>query len=205
MSEQQWYVLRVPARSEHQVATSLLKERIENYLPTLSVTSTGYARKEIPLFPGYLFVKCDKDSDLCSDFRLIHKVVGWVKLGDFIPVIPEGEMSQLRQRVDELRASKMLGQSFKQGQTVRIGSGPFEGLAQVIDDVKSPSARVRLLVKFMGRLVQMQMSADELTDCSVQAMDPWLEREDDVVRLPRRTRGRGRWIQGYKRSLSGAD
>ncbi len=57
-----WYALHTRSRFENVVTEGLDKKKIEVFLPKISVRSKRLDRKKIiqvPLFPGYIFVKSD--------------------------------------------------------------------------------------------------------------------------------------------------
>jgi len=57
-----WYVLHTKSRHETVVNAGLLKKSMEVFLPRVKVRSKRRDRKamiQVPLFPGYLFIKTD--------------------------------------------------------------------------------------------------------------------------------------------------
>ena len=81
-------------------------------------------------------------------------------------------------------------EKFESGQVVQVSHGKIEGLATVLESPSSPESRVNVLLDFMGRQVRAEV--------------PWLsltaapENNHDVAQgRRRRTRGRGRWINGF--------
>jgi transcriptional antiterminator NusG len=79
-NDRQWYVLHTKSRFENVVNDGLNKKTIEVFLPKIKVRSKRRDRKlmiNVPLFPGYVFVK----SDLHPENHLeIVKTVGAVRL-----------------------------------------------------------------------------------------------------------------------------
>ena len=65
----------------------------------------------------------------------------------------------------------------------------FEGFAEVADDSVSKQGRIKVFLRFMGRLVPTQVPWEDL-----QAIEAG--RQDLPKVNHRRTRGRGRWIRG---------
>jgi len=75
-----WYVLHTKSRSEKVVHEVLNKKAIEVFLPTVVVRSKRKDRRvmlDMPLFPGYVFVKTDLQADR---YLNILKTPGAVKL-----------------------------------------------------------------------------------------------------------------------------
>jgi transcription antitermination factor NusG len=126
----------------------------------------------------------------------VHKIAGWVSFGDVVPSITDEVMTDLMKQVDAINGANGLWRRFKVGEKVRVDSGPFQGLAEVIEEAKSPSTRALVLLQFMGRLVQTQVPWVDLQPGSNLPVEP--AEQVEMVRSPRRTRGRGRWIRGHR-------
>ena len=65
-NDRQWYVLHTKSRFENVVNDGLNKKTIEVFLPKIKVRSKRRDRKlmiNVPLFPGYVFVKSDLHPD----------------------------------------------------------------------------------------------------------------------------------------------
>ena len=62
-------------------------------------------------------------------------------------------------------------------------------LAEVLQEAKSPDAKATVLMQFMGRLIQAQVSWEDLR--------PVDDDPPQMPALPRRTRGGKRWIDGF--------
>ena len=75
-----WYVLHTKSRFENVVHEGLLKKNLDVFLPKIKVQSRRRDRRlmiQVPLFPGYLFVR----TDLRPERHLeIVKTVGAVRL-----------------------------------------------------------------------------------------------------------------------------
>ena len=115
-------------------------------------------------------------------------VSGWVKFEGVSPAVPDEVVNDLANRVEGINNSGGLWRRFEAGEKVRIVAGKLEGLGEVIESTSSPQSRVRVLMDFMGRLISAQVPWEKL-----QPVESYPEEQ---IRPPRRTRGRGRWIQG---------
>ena len=101
---------------------------------------------------------------------------------------------ELQERVESIRHSGGLWQRFKVGQVVQVSQEKFEGLATILEEPKSPEDRVRVLLEFMGRQVRAIVPWTSLNPALKTATAVPLRRRD------RRTRGKGRWINGHNPS-----
>jgi len=180
-----WYVARTEPRLEHLAEDRLKRDGYQIYLPRIRSSNFKYENKLVPLFPGYLFLKVDRE---IASIKPSHRLSGWVTFDGETPWIPDTAMSQLKKKVDEINGQGGLWRRFKVGDKVEIISGNIQGLGEVIKDGKSPDARVQVLLQFMGRLLQAQIPRECLW--------PIAEQPKVNTKHPRRTRGQGRWIRG---------
>jgi len=129
--DRRWYVLHTKSRHENVVNDGLLKKSHEVFLPRVKVRSRRRDRRvmiNVPLFPGYLFIR----TDLRPQTHLeIVKTAGAVKLigSKEGPVpVPDDTVESLKIMVaSELVVST--GAQLKKGDRVLVVSGPFTGVS----------------------------------------------------------------------------
>lgn len=195
MADLNWYVLRTQPKAEYIAASELQRDGLEVYLPLVEGPHKRTGHVDAPLFPGYLFMRCDLAGDGWPTFRPAHRISGWIKFGDEIPTIPDEFITELSRRIELVNQKGGLWRPFRVGERVRIASKSMETLAEVVEQSKSPHARVRVLLHFMGRLVTGEVPWEDL-----QRVDgDWTEKQQAP---PRRTRGNRRWIKGYGSNLA---
>lgn len=136
MSELHWYALRTRARAEKQVDAFLERAGVESWPALVRVErqwSDRVRRVEVPLFPGYLFVR----TALSAQAAVLRApgAAGWVR----------GERGPARLRPEEIEAIRILVHGVHQtgalpeaadllqlGDPVRVVRGPFQGLEGVL-------------------------------------------------------------------------
>ena len=185
-----WYVVRTNPRSERLAAASLEREGMEHFFPKVRVPEVGGAGREVPLFPGYLFLRLDTESLRWLSVDRLPGILGWVQLGNELPSVPDVVIGELADKVAEINVTGGLWKRFQPGEIVRVVTGKVDSLARVLDGPETPESRVRVLLDFMGREVSAQVSVGDIQP--VQENDILHER-----RKGRRTRGQGRWIKGH--------
>jgi transcription antitermination factor NusG len=183
-----WYSLNSLPRSEKTLARGLKRWEqswpISVYLPMLPQRKgPGKLASAVPLFPGYLFCRCDWDIVPVSVLRWtpgLRQVVGF----DHVPaIVPDDAIQAIKERL--LVAGETGGlplHTFRHGELVQIKSGPLQGLLGVFDGPMQASERVRILVEFLGRVNEVRVQPELL---------------ESPHKPPRRTRGHGRWIQPF--------
>lgn len=181
-----WYAARTEPRAELLAARELSREGYEIFLPRVRNPQPGIGYSYAPLFPGYLFLRCDPEQGRWPYFRRSHRILGWVGFGGEVPCLPDDIVAELKESTERINQDGGLRQRFRPGDEVRIVSKSLHGLAQVVEDTK-PDMRVKVLLSFMGRLVLTQVPREDLQIIGDQ---PWKK-----PRVPRRTRGKGRWIR----------
>ncbi len=125
-----WWVLHTRARNEKAVAGALQRQAVPHYLP-LARRNRTYGRKvvpvELPLFPGYLFLRGEADE--CSAALKTNRVAS------VLPVVDQGlfrrELVQIY-RVVEGGAPVDVFPALRQGRRCRITGGPFRGIEGVV-------------------------------------------------------------------------
>lgn len=192
----EWYVIRTEPRAEYLAAGELTRDGFEIFFPRVQVTLPRTGHVDTPLFPGYLFLRCDPGTDNWPTFRPGHRISGWVRYGGEIPSVPDEAVDELRQRLLGIRTEGGLWRRFMPGEKVQVVSGSMEGIAEVLEETKSPQANVRVLLQFMGGFVHAQVPWDSLRPMDNEPIER--------TRLPRRTRGGGRWVRGFGARASAA-
>ena len=187
--DRKWYVIRTEPRAEHMASAELDRAGFEVILPRVKTLIPQGGHRDVPLFPGYLFLRCNFVEDAPTFKQIAPHVSGWVNFDGIVPQLPEEFIDSLHERLANLDDGGGLWRRFYRGEKVRIVAGQVQEFAEVLEEPKSPQARVKVLMEFMGRLVPTQVPWENLRP----AEDG--DRPDN--RSPRRTRGKGRWIQGF--------
>lgn len=147
LSKPQWHVVYTRPKSERKVALSISDIGIEAYLPLHTVVRQWSDRRkkiEVPLFPGYVFVKLLDEQR--SAIYSIDNMVSFVSFEKKPVVVREVDINAIRMVLSEdFEASP--DDYFLEGQRIRIQHGQFTGLEGII--VKR-SGNSRLLVRVDG-------------------------------------------------------
>jgi transcription antitermination factor NusG len=131
VGELKWYALYTCPRHEKVVQQQLDTKAIESYLPlyrSLRRWKDREATLELPLFPGYLFVRIP----ICARLRVLT-VAGVVRIVSFNgqPACLSDEEIQTLKTSITLRAAEPYPY-LVEGKRVRITTGPLSGLGGVI-------------------------------------------------------------------------
>src|SRR5437868_4156074 len=159
-----WFCLKAQSKREHIAAEGLRKQfSIVCFAPRLrsrKLTTRGAVWIVEALFPGYFFAQFD----YVTERRAVEHapgVRGLVQFGDRLATIDAATIEGLRRRM-EANEIVTIDPEIKVGQEVQIAHGPLQGLEVLVTQLLPSSERVRVLLEFLGRSVQMEVSKTTL-------------------------------------------
>ena len=178
-----WYALYTKPHSELRVAHALTTRGFAAFLPLMPACPAG---RFTPLFPSYLFVRCDLAKTGISALEWLPGLGRVLSFEGKPAVVPDMAIDLIR---DELRRLEEEGgvprHRFKPGDEVVVEEGPLAGLRGIFQGPVGPVERVHILLRFMGQANRTEVPASMLRLAS-----------DDYDRAWRRrgTRGGGRRV-----------
>lgn len=143
-----WYVVNTKPRKEQLADLNLKRLGVETFFPKFKekrVIRRKYQTVVGPLFPGYFFARFN----VHTQYRMVqfaHGVREVIKTGSVPAEMDERSIAMIRSRLEEEYAV-FQPSCFKPGQTVRIQTGPFEGLEAIFEREMTAQHRVVLLLK----------------------------------------------------------
>jgi len=184
-----WYVVRTKPRAEPLAASELERDGIGVFSPMVKKPDVHAGPGLAPLFPGYIFLRWEPETEGWPYIRSAQHVLGLVNFNGEMPWLPDEAIAELKERCDRLNQQGGIWRRYQSGDRVRVVSSSMQSLAQVVEDGKSPNSRVKVLLEFLDRMVPAQVPRENL--------QPVEESSESTIHAPRRTRGRGRWLQGF--------
>ncbi len=158
-----WYVLHTKSRFENVVNEGLIKKSMEVFLPKVRVRSKRRDRRvmlDVPLFPGYVFVKTDLNPNEHLD---ILKTAGAVRLiGN-----KDGPLSVEADTINSLKIMVaggddiITGTRFKKGDKIIVVDGPFAGIMGHFIQYRG-QGRVVVHIDVLGQYAAVNVSEDEV-------------------------------------------
>jgi len=154
-----WFVIHTKPRDEHRVKNHFEGMEIETLLPLCEDFRYSHGRMcrvITPLFPNYLFAKLDLEQHYYKVkwTRGVSKILG---TGSGPVPISEKAVQTIRERMGKDNLVK-LEDELKEGDIVRITSGPLKDLAGIFQKKMSNNGRVRILLSLIGVDVPVQIS-----------------------------------------------
>ena len=160
--DKRWYALYTRARHEKQVDRRLEERGLESFLPLLKVLSRWKDRKkmvQMPLFPGYLFVRIAENQILqVLGVRGVVRILGpdLRKPSE----VPESQIQAIR-TLTENGAKVDPYPYLKVGRLVRVKYGPLKGLEGLLVK-KQKRQKLVISVDVLGRSVATEISAADV-------------------------------------------
>jgi transcription antitermination factor NusG len=151
-----WFVLRTRSRQEKILANDLRAQRIACFLPLLRMQRLYCSRRitvEVPMFPGYLFLRGSTDDAYCADRTK--------RVAQIIAVADQHRLDWELANLAQVMASNIRVDPYpylKRGVRVEIKSGPLRGLQGLVED-RSRLHRLVLQIEALGQAVSLEVDA----------------------------------------------
>ncbi len=158
-----WYLVYSKPNQEWVACDNLLRQGYETYLPTIrnrKRRAGRYVNVIEPMFPRYLFIHLDTQTDNWSPIRSTIGVSTLVRFGQQPARVPDELIDVLKSREDALLQERA-GTEFKAGETVRIVEGVMSGYEGIFL-AKTGKERVIVLLEIAGKYARVQVSPDQL-------------------------------------------
>lgn len=166
--ELNWYAIQTYSGSEMSVKRAIeslveqmdIQERVaEIVVPTEDVIEVKNQKKKISersLYPGYVFIKVDLDTDIW------HKIQSLPRVGRFIgeskkpTPLTEADINVILEKVQN-RAAPRPKVMFETGETVRITEGPFANFTGTVEEYDMEHKKLKLNVSIFGRSTPIEI------------------------------------------------
>lgn len=171
MSESQeakWYVVHTYSGYENKVASDLatmvesrgMQDLIQDIkIPTETVTEIKEDRKrevERKIFPGYVLIKMIVTDDSWYVVRNIRGCTGFVGPASKPVPLTQEEVAALGVEKHSVEVG------YKEGDNVKIISGPLEGYTGVVKTVDTENNNVCVVLSMFGRETPVELELDQI-------------------------------------------
>ena len=161
--EWHWYVLHTRSRFEKVVHEGLVKKAHDVFLPQIRTRSRRRDRRvilDVPLFPGYVFIR----SNLHPNHHLdILKTVGAVRLigNKAVPVpVPDETIDSLKIMVSH-ESQIDNGNRLRKGDRVMVVRGPFTGVVGTFAQDRG-AGRVVVHIEALGQYASVEVDEADI-------------------------------------------
>jgi transcription elongation factor/antiterminator RfaH len=141
-------VARTQPRREHYGCLHLRNQGFASLCPVIEQAAREGMR-DVPMFPGYVFVKLDLERDSWRSVNGTRGIAGLVSFGLRPAPLPP-ELASLLDRISEGSGRWSAEDHFRRGDEVRIVGGAFDGTIGEFVEQKG-AARVAILIEMLAR------------------------------------------------------
>jgi transcriptional antiterminator RfaH len=159
-----WYLVYTKPRQERLARENLQRQGYEAYLPLVQRNrrrSGRYHQITEALFPRYLFIYLDCETDNWAPIRSTCGVSGLVRFGGLPAMVPAALVAALQDQDDESGIQKIPANEIKPGDKVTIIEGPLTGYQGIYQKHKSTD-RVSVLLDIVGNYTEVTLSKHDL-------------------------------------------
>ncbi len=161
VSDPLWFCLKAQPKREHLVAAGLRKQLgIPCFSPRLRfrrATRRGAIWFVEAMFPGYIFAEfVYTDRHRAVEYSAGVQYI--VRFGEQVATIPAEAIATLGEKAGEDEIVT-IDSEVEVGQAVQIVEGPLHGFDALVTQVLPAKERVRVLLEFLGRPVETELSA----------------------------------------------
>tara|TARA_B110000003_G_C16450007_1_gene457549 strand:+ start:85 stop:558 length:474 start_codon:yes stop_codon:yes gene_type:complete len=152
-----WYLLKTKPRQEKVAVSNLENQGYHAYCPESEIN-----KKIVVLFPGYLFIYLDDETQNWSPIRSTKGVISLVRFGLHFARIPKSVIELIK--INELNTIEKIKNlsKFKKGDKVQITDGVFKNCIAIFESLKEQD-RVHILMNLLGRQQNINLSQNALT------------------------------------------
>ncbi|MBO4432154.1 MAG: transcription termination/antitermination factor NusG [Clostridia bacterium] len=167
--EAKWYVIHTYSGYENKVASDLatmvesrgmqdLIQGINIPMETVTETKDGVTKEyERKVFPGYVLVKMIVTDDSWYVVRNIRGCTGFVGPGSKPVPLADEEVAKFGVEKHSVEVG------YKEGDNVKIISGPLEGYSGVVKSVDTEENSVRVVISMFGRETPVDLELDQIS------------------------------------------
>ena len=151
-----WYLVKTKSKQEDIAILNLENQNFHVYCPYALIRN-----KNEVLFPGYIFIQLDKDTQNWSPIRSTKGVLYFVRFGLSYAKIPDNIIEFIK--TNQLNTAEKLKNinKFKSGDKVQITDGVFKNCIAIFKSYKSDE-RVILLMNILGQQQKLTIKQESL-------------------------------------------
>ncbi len=158
-----WYAIYTKPRQEVRAATQLARAGLDVFCPRYAQrrrVGTRYAEAICALFPSYVFAMFtpERHYHTVRYARGVRRIVGE---GSTPWPVPGEILALVRERLDD-RGLVRLGGDVREGDTVEILDGPFQGVRGIFERETKPADRVIVLLNAIQYQARVTLRRDQL-------------------------------------------
>ncbi len=175
--EHKWYILNVMAGQENKIANDIrsiaggeLSKDISSVLvPCKKVTKIKKGKKALEdqkLFPGYIFIKANIESDVYNIVSSIPKAMSFLGQKNKPEPVSDKKMEEILSITTNDEGESGKNQIFEVGEVLNVIDGPFDSFSGVVEEFDNEKQRVKISILIFGRATQVDLDVSQVEKVS---------------------------------------
>ena len=160
-----WLVVRTKPKQEKTAITHLIQREVRPYCPMFlrPPWHLRAPRGPVPLFPGYIFVQCDPETQL-NAVKYCPGILRPVTFNREVATVDQELIDAIRLREGDRGyvLPEEIAEGIPKGATVRVMAGPLEGIKGVFRGYLRGKERARVLMDFLRSRYEVEVDAATL-------------------------------------------
>jgi transcriptional antiterminator RfaH len=159
-----WYLIYSKPQQEQVALENLHRQGYVSYLPRIRGRRRRqgkYVKVVEPMFPRYLFVQLNDQTDDWGPIRSTIGISSLVRFGMQPARVPDDLVDALKSREDEEGIQLIEPRELEQGDRVRIVEGVMAGY-EAIFEARTSKERVSLLLKIANTTARVKVSRHDI-------------------------------------------
>jgi transcriptional antiterminator RfaH len=164
LSTKSWYLVYSKPRQEEVALANLVRQDYGVYLPRVRQVRKRQGRLSTmiqPLFPRYLFIHLDTQTDNWGPIRSTLGVAALVRFGQEPARVPDELIAFLKAREGGEGLHEWAEPTFEVGHRLRVIEGAFRGYEGILL-AQTSRERVLLLLDILGKQVRAKITLTQL-------------------------------------------
>jgi transcriptional antiterminator NusG len=172
-NENKWYILNVMAGQENKIAseikTLMIKSPAGKFIsdvlvpskPVIKIKRGQKVQEMQKIFPGYVFICANLNSDAYNSIMSIQKVMGFLGGKNNPQPVGKEKMEEILKSNDQqIVDTKNI--TFEVGETLKINEGPFESFTGVVEEFDTEKQKIKISVLIFGRATSVELNVNQV-------------------------------------------
>ena len=171
--QNKWYILNVMAGQENKIAAeiksmiargSLENNVLDAFVPSKQIFKIKKGKKvqeSQKLFPGYVFINANINSDAYNALNRIPKVLGFLGGKNKPEPVSDAKMKGIL----DANASEEVSNKhviFEIGETLNVTDGPFESFSGTVEEYDAEKQKVKISILIFGRATSVELNINQV-------------------------------------------
>lgn len=168
-----WYILNVMAGQENKVAADIKsliarghfeQNVVDVLIPSKQIFKIKKGQKvqeSQKLFPGYVFIKANINSNAYNSLQSIPKVIGFLGGKNTPEQVSDVKMQDILNTSSEQSVTNK-HMIFEVGETLNVIDGPFESFNGTVEEFDAEKQKIKISILIFGRATSVELDINQV-------------------------------------------